>query len=149
MNSNSVNRLKVLLENIPTLLLEISEDLFSIKINSSKWSKKEILGHLIDSAANNHQRFIRGQFENIPTIKYDQNKWNELNHYQQLESKHIIQLWTIYNQHLLEILKRIPEENLCMELNVGNEINVTLQFLMDDYLLHLEHHLKQIVDYKF
>lgn len=149
MKSNSVNRLKVLLENIPSLLLEISEDLFSIKINSTKWSKKEILGHLIDSAANNHQRFIRVQYENIPTIKYDQNKWNELNHYQQLESKHIIQLWTIYNQHLLEILKRIPEENLGMELNVGNEINVTLQFLMDDYLLHLEHHLKQIVDYKF
>lgn len=139
----------MLLENIPSLLLEISEDLFSIKINSTKWSKKEILGHLIDSAANNHQRFIRVQYENIPTIKYDQNKWNELNHYQQLESKHIIQLWTIYNQHLLEILKRIPEENLGMELNVGNEINVTLQFLMDDYLLHLEHHLKQIVDYKF
>ncbi len=149
MKSNSVNRLKVLLENIPTLLLEISEDLFSMKINSTKWSKKEILGHLIDSAANNHQRFIRVQYENIPTIKYDQNKWNELNHYQQLESKHIIQLWTIYNQHLLEILKRMPEENMCLELNVGNEINVTLQFLMDDYLLHLEHHLKQIVDYKF
>lgn len=149
MKSNSVNRLKVLLANIPALLLEISEDLFSMKINSTKWSKKEILGHLIDSAANNHQRFIRVQYENIPTIKYDQNKWNELNHYQQLESKHIIQLWTIYNQHLLEILKRIPEENLGMELNVGNEINVTLQFLMDDYLLHLEHHLKQIVDYKF
>lgn len=149
MKSNSVNRLKVLLENIPTLLLEISEDLFSMKINSTKWSKKEILGHLIDSAANNHQRFIRVQYENIPTIKYDQNKWNDLNHYQQLESKHIIQLWTIYNQHLLEILKRMPEENMCLELNVGNEINVTLQFLMDDYLLHLEHHLKQIVDYKF
>lgn len=149
MKSNSVKRLKVLLENIPTLLLEISEDLFSMKINSTKWSKKEILGHLIDSAANNHQRFIRVQYENIPTIIYDQNKWNELNHYQQLESKRIIQLWTIYNQHLLEILKRIPEENMCLELNVGNEINVTLQFLMDDYLLHLEHHLKQIVDYKF
>lgn len=149
MKSNSVNRLKVLLESIPTQLLEISEDLFSMKINSTKWSKKEILGHLIDSAANNHQRFIRVQYENIPTIIYDQNKWNELNHYQQLESKHIIQLWTIYNQHLLEILKRIPEENMCLELNVGNEINVTLQFLMDDYLLHLEHHLKQIVDYKF
>ncbi len=139
----------MLLESIPTQLLEISEDLFSMKINSTKWSKKEILGHLIDSAANNHQRFIRVQYENIPTIIYDQNKWNELNHYQQLESKHIIQLWTIYNQHLLEILKRIPEENMCLELNVGNEINVTLQFLMDDYLLHLEHHLKQIVDYKF
>lgn len=105
-------RLLELVESITPLLLKISEDELSFKKNASKWSKKQILGHLIDSVANNHQRFIRVQYENIPTLIYDQNKWNELNHYQQLESKHIIQLWTVNNQHLLEIMKRIPEENL-------------------------------------
>lgn len=144
----SVNRLSYLLETIPMLLLVISEEEFSRKINLKKWSKKEILGHLIDSATNNHHRFIRTQYQNVPTIIYDQNKWIELNHYQQLNSKHVIQLWTIYNQHLLDVIKQIPQENLLRECNVGNEKNATLHFLIDDYVNHLEHHLQQIVTYK-
>ncbi len=148
MTSNAINRLKLLLENIPSGLYEISEDEFAGKISPDKWSKKQILGHLIDSAANNHQLIIRVQYENTPTIFYDQNKWNELNHYQQLEGGHIIQLWTIYNRHLLEIIKRIPEDRLLRECNCGGEKNVTLQFLIDDYVVHLEHHLKQILNYK-
>jgi hypothetical protein len=149
MINNSANRLKVLLEIIPSMLFEISEEEFSAKLNSEKWSKKEILGHLIDSAANNHQRFIRVQYGNIPTIFYDQNKWNELNHYQDLQSKHIIHLWTIYNQHLLEVIKRIPENSLLKECNVGGKKNATLQFLIDDYVQHLEHHLTQITNFNF
>ncbi len=149
MINNTINRLNVLLDKIPTLLLEISEEDFSMKINPTTWSKKEILGHLIDSATNNHQRFIRVQYENSPTIVYDQIKWNALNHYQQLESKRIIHFWVIYNQHLLEVIKRIPESNLLKACNVGSENAVTLQFLIDDYVLHLEHHLKQVVYYPF
>jgi hypothetical protein len=148
MTNNSTSRLKVLLENIPSLLYKISEVEFSIKIRPDKWSKKETLGHLIDSATNNHQRFIRGQYEDIPTIFYDQNKWTELNYYQELENNHIIQLWTIYNRHLLEIIKRIPTKNLANECHVGNGKNVTLQFLIDDYVVHLEHHLRQIIKYE-
>ncbi len=49
----------------------------SIKLFPNKWSKKEIIGHLINSATNNHQRFVRCQFETIPKIVYDQNKWKE------------------------------------------------------------------------
>jgi hypothetical protein len=149
MTKKAVKKLTQLLEIIPPLLLVISKEDFSLKSNPSKWCKKEILGHLIDSAANNHQRFIKAQYEKVPTIIYDQNKWNELNHYQQLESKNIIQLWTVYNQHLLEIMKRIPEENLLKKCNVGTQENVTLQFLIDDYVKHLEHHLKQIIDFNF
>lgn len=149
MTKKAVKKLTQLLEIIPPLLLVISKEDFSLKSNPSKWSKKEILGHLIDSAANNHQRFIRVQYEAVPTIIYDQNKWNELNHYQQLAGKQIIQYWTVYNQHLLEIMKRIPEENLLKKCNVGTQENVTLQFLMDDYVVHLEHHLKQIINYNF
>ncbi len=148
MTEISTSRLEVLLENIPSMLFKISEEEFSLKIHPNKWSKKEILGHLIDSATNNHQRFIRAQYEDVPTIFYDKNKWNELNRYQQLENKHIIQLWTIYNQHLLEIIKRIPNENLAKECYVGNGNIVTLQFLIDDYLVHLEHHLRQIIKYE-
>jgi hypothetical protein len=147
MENRFTNRLKQLLEVIPNMLLQLPEDEFSAKANADIWSKKQILGHLIDSAANNHQRFIRVQYESALTIVYDQNKWNALNHYQQLDSKHIIHLWTLYNKHLLEVIKRIPAENLTGECNTGDDKPLTLQFLIDDYVVHMEHHLKQILAY--
>lgn len=73
MIQKSIERLAFLCETIPQLLFEIDDLTFSEELTSEKWSKKEILGHLIDSATNNHQRFVRCQFEDIPTITYDQN----------------------------------------------------------------------------
>lgn len=119
---------------------------FSEKISPDKWSKKEIIGHLIDSATNNHQRFVRGQFENKPQIVYDQNNWNVYNFYQQIDKNQIIDFWVIYNKQLLELIKRIPPENLQLECFVG-EKSLTLEFLITDYVDHLEHHLKQVVSY--
>ncbi len=105
------------------------------------------MGHLIDSATNNHQRFIRGQFEQAPRIRYDQDKWNAAGFYQQMESKHIISFWTAYNRHLIELIKRIPEDKLMNKVDSGAEAYLTLEFLINDYVTHLEHHLKQVVDY--
>ena len=118
----------------------------STKPAPTKWSKKEIIGHLIDSATNNHQRFVRGQFENIPEISYDQNNWNEFSFYNQIDSKQIISFWTIFNKQIIEIIKRIPKENLEKQIKIGNNI-LTLEFLIIDYVEHLEHHLKQIIEY--
>lgn len=81
MNSAPINRLEYLCNTIPELLIQIDEQIFSEKINPAKWSKKEILGHLIDSATNNHHRFVRVQFETNLKISYDQNKWNQYNFY--------------------------------------------------------------------
>lgn len=145
MTNDSVHRLQALVESVPSRLSAISEDEYSHRENANAWSKKQILGHLIDSAANNHQRFIRAQYEDAPSVTYDQDKWNELSHYQLLDSNHIIQLWTMYNRHLYEILKRIPDDSLVRVCNVGNGHNVTLQWLIDDYIDHMEHHLKQIL----
>lgn len=141
------DRLNTLIKTIPGLLAGIAEAEFSVKIAPDKWSKKEILGHLIDSATNNHQRFIRGQFEHIPTISYDQNQWNKLNYYNEMSSKHIIQFWTIYNTHLLEIMQHIPLENLQKECRSADGNTHTIRFLINDYVAHLEHHLHQIVSY--
>jgi hypothetical protein len=74
----SIQRLEYLLEVIPAKLSALNDGFFSQKTDPLKWSRKEILGHLIDSAANNHQRFIRIQYENEPVIFYDQNKWIEM-----------------------------------------------------------------------
>ncbi len=146
MIEQAINKLSYIVDKLPNQLLEISEEIMSEKTSTSAWSKKEILGHLIDSATNNHQRFIRGQFENIPEIQYDQNKWNECSFYQQIDSKQIIQFWTIYNKQIIEIIKRIPIENLKRQIKVSNHL-FTLEFLIADYVEHLEHHMKQITSY--
>lgn len=142
----AINRLQYILDKAPNLLVEIGEEQMSIKESPAKWSKKEILGHLIDSATNNHQRFVRGQFETLPEIRYDQNKWNEFSFYQDIASQQIIEFWAIYNKQLLEIMQRIPSAHLNKEVKVGDNLR-TLEFLIIDYVDHLEHHLKQIIEY--
>ncbi len=145
MTEKFIQRLDFICNTIPPLLNEMTEEDLSYKSSAEKWSRKQILGHLIDSATNNHQRFIRVQFETIPFIKYDQNNWNHYSNYQELDAAHLIQLWTIYNRHLIHIIRSIPEENLLKECNIGKEANVTLLFVIEDYVRHLEHHLSQIV----
>lgn len=147
MIENAIKRLDYLCATIPKLLLEIDEPNFSFKISPERWSKKEIIGHLIDSATNNHHRFVQIQFQDLLLLPYDQNKWNEANFYQQIAGKQIIDLWTIYNKQLLEMIKRITEENLCKEFKTIEDKKFTLSFLINDYVEHLEHHLKQVVSY--
>jgi hypothetical protein len=147
MIETSIDRLQLLCDTIPDLLLNIDEAIFSEKPSSDKWSKKEIIGHLIDSAVNNHQRFVRAQFEDIPSIAYNQNKWNEYNYYQQMNKLQIISFWTAYNRQLVELIKRIPQHKLNARVNIGGAEIVTLGFLINDYVAHLEHHLKQVVQY--
>ena len=145
--SRSVERLQYLCSIIPALLQQITEVEFTYKSTPEKWSKKEILGHLIDSATNNHQRFIRIQYENEPVIFYDQNEWNALSNYNHLNTSHLINLWLIYNQHLVEVIKVIPVENLDRN-GVGKDGQKSpLHFYINDYVSHLEYHLKQLVTY--
>lgn len=146
MLEDAITRFSFILDTVPNLLSSMSEEQYSSKPLENKWSKKEILGHLIDSATNNHQRFVRGQFEFVPEINYNQNKWNAFSYYQEIESQQLIAFWTVYNKQLLELMKRIPTEYLSREIKIGENI-YTLEFLIRDYVAHLEYHLKQIVDY--
>ncbi|MEP7320209.1 MAG: DinB family protein [Panacibacter sp.] len=109
-----------------------------------KWSKKEILGHLIDSASNNHQRFVRMQIDSSITLpKYQQDEWVTIQQWQQREWKNIIDLWQLYNLHILHIFGCIDETKLSSEITLSNAV-YTLQFIVDDYVDHLLHHLEQI-----
>lgn len=146
MIKTAIDRIEFLCKIIPELLSNIDDNSFNEKPNPEKWSKKEIIGHLIDSATNNHQRFVRGQFEEQPNIFYDQNNWNRFNFYQQIDKQQIIDFWMIYNKQILELIKKIPNENLQRECLV-REKKFTLEFLINDYVEHLEHHLKQVVSY--
>jgi len=141
-----IQRLGYLCETIPDLLHKIPETEFAQKPSSDKWSKKEILGHLIDSAANNHQRFIRVQFEEKPTIVYDQENWNRFSKHNEANTDHLIELWTGYNRFLVNIIKEIPDEHLKRECHIGNDFTPTLGWLINDYVRHMEHHFRQIVD---
>jgi hypothetical protein len=145
MIQETINRLDHLLKILPPLLNTFPEKEFKMKPAPEKWSKQEILGHLIDSATNNHQRFIRIQFEMDPKITYDQDNGVKYNHYNELNKDHVIRFWTLYNTHLLEIIKLIPEENL-KRTGITNS-KVTLGWLINDYVIHLEYHMKQIVDF--
>jgi hypothetical protein len=140
----SVERLQYLVDTIPAKLRQITEPEFSFKPGSDKWSKKEIIGHLIDSAANNHQRFIRIQYEDKPVIYYDQNQWNKLTNCNSMESGSVIDFWTQYNRFLLHIIKQIPKEKLSRTGLVDAGEECTLAFYINDYVKHMEHHFIQL-----
>ena len=144
--TNSIERLQFLCDTLPDLMNQMDDATFSKKDDPNKWSKKEILGHLIDSATNNHQRFIRAQFEHNPEIVYDQVNWNRFSYYQQMNSRELIQFWLSYNKHLISLIKNMPKESLSRTCSVAGDL-LTLEFLIDDYVVHLEHHLKQITVY--
>lgn len=113
-----------------------------------RWTKKEIVGHLIDSAANNHRRFVLAQLLKDSTPKllpYDQNAWVRTAGYQHMPSTELLTLWTSYNRFLLHFLGQIPEPALAAECSVFNGTPITLDWLIDDYVLHLEHHVHQII----
>ncbi|CAG4998130.1 hypothetical protein DYBT9275_01934 [Dyadobacter sp. CECT 9275] len=143
----SIERLTSLLRLVPDLLQEIAEEELTAKPAFNKWSKKEILGHLIDSATNNHQRFIRIQSENEPVIFYDQDQWNSLTGYNDLETKDLINFWKAYNLHIISIIKRVPPENFG-RAGIGRDGQKhTLKWYFDDYVDHMEYHLRQIIAY--
>lgn len=147
MNKEALNRLNKLVVNTPDILLQISNADMSKKTSVEKWSKKEILGHLIDSATINHHRLIRAQFQSTPAIEYNQNNWVKFNFYNEIDSVHLIRFWTSYNQQLIEIMKHIPKNHSHKTVRISDEI-MSLEFLIADYIAHLEHHIKQIITNK-
>ena len=143
----ALQRLQTLLETTPPRLEAIGESVSGTRAAAGKWSKKEILGHLIDSASNNHQRFVRAQLETrISFPSYAQSLWVGVQGYQNERWSDLVQLWRCYNLHLLHVVSPIPPEKLANTCIIGDQEPVTLEFLVRDYVRHLEHHLRQILD---
>ncbi len=127
-------------------LRQMDEKTVALRPGPDKWSKKEILGHLIDSAANNHQRFVRLQItERIDLPGYQQEDWVRLNGYQQRPWPQLIDLWHLYNTHLAEIIRNVDAKSLRNIWHMPDGKDVDLEFIMRDYVVHLRHHLEQIV----
>ncbi|CAM1357792.1 DinB family protein [Tenacibaculum xiamenense] len=142
----------VKLENLLKLgfdyISKSSEQELSKKKNDKTWSKKEIIGHLIDSGINNLQRFTEIQFEEKPykIRKYNQNELVIANDYQNSDSDEFIQLWISINNRIKNIMLQQSETSLSFEIELDHGKISDLKFLMEDYVDHLEHHLKQIIE---
>lgn len=109
------------------------------------WSRKQVLGHLIDSASNNHQRFTRaGLQDSLDFPGYDQEGCVRLQEPQQAEWSLLVSLWAAYNRYLAHVIDRIPAAKLKTPCRIGTGEPVTLGFLATDYVRHLLHHLRQI-----
>ena len=115
------------------------------KPDPSKWSAKEELGHLLDSAANNHQRIVRAQLEDKPEMPgYNGNHWVALHRYQQRDWSELIGLWHALNAQLLTAAQAVPEEAWSRTLTIADSKPLTLRFVFEDYLDHMLHHLRHI-----
>ena len=110
------------------------------------WSRKQILGHLIDSALNNIQRFVRAQQDDEPKFPdYDQPFWVDRGGYQGRPWVSLVVLWTALNEHLSDIIVRMHPNRLQTLCVVGNDQPATLEFIVRDYVKHLRHHVEQIL----
>ena len=131
-------------EAVSARLRNIRDDAASRKPAPGKWSVKEIIGHLVDSAANNHQRFIRAQDGPYTGPGYAQDAWVERQGYGSIAWPELLELWRLYNRHLAAVIKRIPPEKLDTECRIGQYEPVPLGFVVEDYVAHLKHHVRQI-----
>jgi hypothetical protein len=143
----TVSKLEQQLENGLAYLSKSSESDLSQKTSIDKWSKKEILGHLIDSGINNLQRFTEIQFENKPyqVRKYNQHQLVKVNEYQNAETKEIIEFWVSINLRIINLIKLQTKRTLNYKIEIEKDNISDLRFLMIDYVNHLEHHLNQIM----
>ena len=148
---------KQTIDSASTKLMQIDEAQSERPRAEDHWSSKQIIGHLIDSAANNHARFVLCQLkDDLVFAGYDQEGWVRTNHYQERTWADLLELWRSYNLHLHHLMSHADKAKLTTPctLHTLQEIAfktvpkaepVTLEYLMQDYVDHLKHHLVQIL----
>jgi len=141
----ALSSLRSLLQVVPERLRYLPEDAVERKATPTSWSAKEELGHLLDSAVNNHQRIVRAQVEDkLAMPGYEQNRWVAIHHYQQRDWAELVRLWHDFNRQLLVAAESVPDSAWSHTLRVGASEPMTLEFVFDDYVAHMVHHLKHI-----
>ena len=110
------------------------------------WSQREELGHLIDSAVNNHARIVRAVLEpEFEGPTYDQDGWISVHRYREIPWMELVDVWHAHNRILTPLIACISETTLAKPCRIGGGAPVTLGFLIDDYVLHMRHHLDQVL----
>ena len=143
-------------EEAAARMLALTEDEARRRPAAGQWSAKEVVGHLVDSASNNHQRFVRAQFkEDLVFPGYAQEDWVRAQAYEEESWPDLVNLWKFYNLHLAHVCERAPERERLRPRREHNlheigwaEVSpgepATLEHLMRDYAGHLRNHLRQI-----
>ena len=152
-----VAELRHCVERGTSALLSVSEAESERRPAPGKWSPREVIGHLIDSASNNHQRFVRAQFQDDLVFPgYAQEEWVAVQRYQEVSWAELVALWRLFNLHLGRVMAAVPERT---RLAVRRRHNLhkiawqtvpedqptTLDYFMRDYVGHLENHLRQVL----
>jgi hypothetical protein len=139
------DELRAEVERAAKRIRRLSEAEASGSRGPAKWVRKEVLGHLIDSAANNHQRFVRAQLSNpLVLAGYDQEAWVSLQRYRERPWAELVELWVALNGHVAAIIEVVPPEKLQTPCIIGDREPSPLEWWMQDYLRHLKHHLEQL-----
>lgn len=145
MSSFSSRLQRAIAEEEPRLLA-ISDSSAGASPQGDAWSKKRELGHLVDSATNNRARFIKAALEGqYAGPSYDGVGWVEMGGYGAMPWSDLIDLWKALNLALAVVLDRIPADRLSAQCRIGEEPAVLLEFVIDDYILHMQHHLDHIL----
>jgi hypothetical protein len=143
MNAIASQLLSLVDEHYPSIA-SIPSHIMEHKPSPSRWSKREIIGHLVDSAQNNIRRFVLAQYEETPVIIYNQDQWAALANYQHRPDREIIDLWQLLNRQIVAILDHMPPSAWSRTCQTS-EIH-TIEWLATDYIKHLRHHLHQVLD---
>ena len=137
-------------------LLAITDDAAAVRPSAGKWSPKEVIRHLIDSASNNHGRFVRAQItEDMVFPGYDQDAWVRIQRYNERSWMDLVNLWRSLNSHIVSLVEAIDPETLSRLRTQHNLDQIawraiprsqpaTLEYFVRDYLAHMKHHLSQI-----
>jgi hypothetical protein len=145
--SNVTNGLLRYIDTWEQKLIDLPVETITQKRNKQNRTIKQILGHLIDSAANNHQRMVRLQYNEkltFPDYQQDNDLWIALQDYQNEDWYTIIQLWKYYNLHMIQVIKSVDQSKLKNSWQSFEDITVTLQQMIEGYLGHIDLHLGEI-----
>jgi hypothetical protein len=126
-------------------LTDLSPQSADVPWRPGGWTRKQIVGHLLDSCTNNRQRFVRAALEGTYTGPfYAQEGWVALHGYETQEWSTLLRWWRVEHEILAAVVERIPEEGLMASCTVGDDPPVTLRFLIEDYIAHQKHHFAQL-----
>lgn len=145
--TETTTRLRELLKSGAAYLEQASDQDLKHKLAPGKWSKQEILGHLIDSGINNLQRFTEIESAEKPfkIRKYKQDELVLANDYQHAERNELLPFWLALNHRIEKVMDLQTEASLNAAIELPDGQLSDLRFLMIDYVDHLEYHLKQII----
>ena len=149
---NIINEMKTIAEQLGNAIdnlfkAEISAGEWEDKPLPEKWSKKEIIGHLIDSAQINLQRFVRCTYEENFKLTYGQVEWVQAQHYQQADINELLALWRLLNLQIIRVWENYPASRMQAQCDKSKTTVAlhTVEWLAQDYVDHLNHHLQQIL----